>query len=332
MARVSSGKGWVLTSGGWKRQGDTTRSAVNAPSPDKLLIGANVVRYPSPGAPAGINSTAQWTARCTAVGQMGIRRSYDSGINTNFTAGPAAPTVGLGIVNYTSVRPGTIATLASGGQDANVIALAQSIPATEYVLLSAFHEPEDDGVSAATWVTAQQRFYDLVKANVANPARVLVGPTLQGFTFNTASRNPQDWNVGAAHCDFYGVDFYQPYHYPQTGNSPNWVNPVAANITNFQAYIDALGKPGIFGEIGCSDDTTLLYKNVQASTASPNPQHKIDWIQAYVDFATAHGWLGLCYFDSYKNGDTDPSIVLDSTPGMTTYWKQLCASHVARSF
>lgn len=281
-----------------------------APTTQTMLLGANV---------PGISSWADWQAREAQVGDMGIRRCFNTAMPGTWAGSAAAATSGQGMVNWLSVRP-VASSLAAGTIDAQITNFVNSIPASETnrVMLTCLHEPENNvpNPTAATWKTALQRFYDLVKA--ANSS-VLVGPVLMGYTFDPRSgRNIQDWNVGAGYCDFYGVDYYNAYHYPLTGNSPNWINPISVPVANFQAFCASIGKPGAFGELGTSDDTT-------------NPQRKVDWVQGYIDYAHQNKFLGLCYFDSYKPGDTDPTIVLDSTPQFKTYWQSQCAAHPART-
>jgi hypothetical protein len=302
------GGAWVLTPTGWAR-GDA--GPTPPASSQTMLLGANV---PS------INSWAEWTARGATVGAMGVRRCYNTGMPATWAASAAAPTSGHGIVNWLSVRPDA-ASMASGALDAAVTSFVNSIPAGEQVMLTPLHEPENNTgtVPAATWVAAVQRFYDVAKA--ARPS-TKIGPVLMGYTFDPKSgRKVSDWNVGAAHCDFYGIDFYNGYHYPLTGNSNTWNPPVGTQVVNFQAFCDSIGKPGAVGEFASSEDQTGI-----------GPQRKIDWTTGYLNYAHTHGWLAMCWFDSYKPGDTDPSMVLDSTPEFTAFWRGQTAAHPARGF
>lgn len=315
------GGAWVLTAAGWVRGG---RGPINPPPTQPMLLGADVLSVNQAGA-----SWSTWTARTAKVGEMGIRRSYDTGMPTTWANSQAARTSGHGIVNWLSVRPNAAA-MAAGTLDTAVTAFANSIPAGEQVILTPLHEPENNTnqTSAATWRAAVQRFYTVVKA--ARPS-TRVGPVLQGWTWDPKSgRSVADWTIPAAYCDFYGIDFYNGYHYPLTGNSPIWTPPIGTQVANFQAFCDNLGVQGACGEFGSSDDTTLLYQGVQATTANPNPQHKIDWAAGYIDYAHKHGWLAMCYFDAYKPGDTDPSIVLDSTTQFQAFWQGQCAAHPSR--
>lgn len=307
----------VLTSAGWQHRG----SAVVPPPPpptQPMLLGADE---------PGTNSYTAWSNRMATVGQMGIRRCYDGpNWNLNYSAGAAAATVGHNMVNWLSFTP-NLASMASGALDGNLTTFAASIPSTEKAMITIKHEPED--ADPTTWRNAHRRAYSVIKANVATPANVKVGPCFQGYTYNPASGRKwaTDWNVGVGYADFNGMDYYQPYHYPLTGNSPNWTDMSTTIWSNFQSICDQLGVPGAIGEIGSAEDTTLTYKGVYA-----NPQHKIDWMQSCLDWAHEHGFVAVCYFDSYKPGDTDPSIVLDSTTQFKNYWQTQCAAHPARTF
>lgn len=331
MARVPSAGGWVLTGGKWKRSGFADVSpGVPSSGGAGLLVGAVE--------PVSVVANyADWTARNTAIGSMGIRRSYDPTTQNKWLTGninncAVAFTLGKGIVNYFSFTPPDLSAVAAGNLDSTLTSLAVSIPSTDYLLISVKHEPED--ADPATWRACHQRAYSVIKANVASPSKVLVGPCFQGYTFNPASGRKwqTDWMVAKGFADFVGVDYYNPYHYPSGGNSPNWTTPFPSWFFNHQSMCDSLGVPGTFGEFGTAEDNSLLYKGVQASAGSPNPQHKIDWLGACIANAETNGWLAACYFDSYKPGDTDPTMPLDSTTATTNYWKSVCAAHTARSF
>jgi hypothetical protein len=287
---------------------------------NKMLLGAD-----EPTA----TSYAAWTNRTAAIGNMGIRRSYDSSstsISASLAASSAGPTVGHNIVNWLSMHPNAT-TLLSGGFDTALINFCQSIPSNEYVMLTFNHEPESSVATmpASQFVQAFQYFYTLVKAHTGS--NVKVGPILMGYTWDpTSGRNPQNWNPGAAYCDFFGVDFYNPYHYPQTGNSSNWVNPVIPSVVSFTNFCNAMGVQPAIGEFGTSEDATGV-----------GAQRKIDWINGHINYAQANNYLAVCYFDNYRKNadgtnDTDPSIVLDSTPQCAANWSSQCAAYPARSF
>lgn len=285
-------------------RGGSTGGGSNAPT---MLLGAAIAS----------TSDSAWTTREAQVGPLRVRRSYDPGFNTNFMSGVAAIDVGKR-ASWLSVKPGIAAT-ANGSMDSAITTFANSIPTNHPLMLTWQHEPENDGVAATTWVTGFRRFYSIVKNIRPN---VLIGPVLMAWTFNPGSgRNPQDWNVGGANCDFYGVDEYNDYHFPAAGNGNKWVTQPSSTVTAFQSYIDAIGVPGAFGEIASAEDQTGI-----------GPQRKIDWTNTSINWGHTHGWLAYCWFDIFKSGDTAVDMMLDSSPEFLAYWKAQADIHTATTF
>lgn len=165
--------------------------------------------------------------------------------------------------------------------------------------LTFFHEPENDGLSAAQileWKSRQARMKELAVAS--GRTDVKVGSVLMEWTINpNSSRNFwRDWYVGppvpgktaAGYptdyplLDFYGWDAYN------TGDDAGVYRDPVLILARLKAIADAAGASWAIGEFGSRRLPT-----------DPNDTGRRDWIADYFAACAADGrCLAACYWSS----------------------------------
>lgn len=154
------------------------------------------------------NSVASFKTASSSFGPWSVRRSFTPGLPDNIASTDAADDVANGFITFHSVKPPTISGVAAGQYDAKLKSLAKSFPTDHTTFLTMYHEPENDGMTGAQFVSMFRHFYKVVKA--ANPS-IMVGTVHMSYHWRpgaAATQNPADWWVGSAYTDFIGVDDY----------------------------------------------------------------------------------------------------------------------------
>lgn len=282
-----------------------TKPAAGGPSP--MYVGA----WNLPG------GESNWLALEAQTGHMGIRRTYTGGMPST---APAVVQQDYGKrASWHSVKANWTAT-AAGQHDAAIISFCQSIPEGHQMLLTIDHEPENDNplseeaARSAEWRAANEHYYDVVKS--VRPD-FLVGPILMGWTFNPASgRSVVNWTISGDKCDFYGIDEYNPHHFPMIGSPTQWVNQPSPTMTAFTQLCNSLGVPGAVGETATSEDMSGV-----------GPARKVAWMNDLIGYAEANNYLAVCYFNAYKPGDTSEAMMIESSPQSIAAWADIVAAH-----
>ena len=255
----------------------------------------------------GMTYQQSWADLDAALGPLGIRRSYSSGLVTNFPTTVAAIDVGKRVSVFSFKT--SWSEMAAGQHDADVRNLVNSIPANHLTYLCWFHEPENDG-AATNFIPAFRKFATAAKA-VARP-NVKVTLILMTWTWNTASgRNPSDWWPGAEYVDAVGLDGYNSFN---GTNKTTWTVP--ADI--FQAPTDWLQAHGVreigIAECGCRE--RIGDANAKAT-----------WLRDAVKWADAQRFSFFCYFDSDVGSSGEPPWWLRTSAQATQAYRDLAAAH-----
>lgn len=255
------------------------------------------------------------------VGRMGIRRTFQSNIPTDFNSTYAGADVGVR-ASWQSIRSDWTTTK-NGAYDTAITDYLNTIPADHDLMLTWCHEPEDDGGSSADFRASATHVNQLIKS--VRP-QTWVGPIFMAWTFDSRSgRAPSDWMPSVSSCDFLGVDPYQNYLFPPSGSSTTW-DPTpgtgTTGITSFMNYAKNTWKltPAL-AETACGP-----YRG-SSGTGADNFTMKRDWIKAEVEYFDNNGALAFCYFDTNINNDMSPEALLEDDALTTTYWSGLTASH-----
>jgi hypothetical protein len=148
---------------------------------------------------SGIESWKRLNERLKAKnGGYGMRgrRSYDTGIPSNFSSSAMASDLGNCPVSLGSFKPSWIETV-NGGNNEVIKNFIQSIPGDQIVYLTFYHEPEDNVTSQSTTDVLLRAFARYVEI-VLSAGKPNVHPcfVLMTWTFNPKSgRNPDDFNM-----------------------------------------------------------------------------------------------------------------------------------------
>ena len=263
-------------------------------------------------------SSADLSASVAAVGAVGLRRTFynwaDKGEDKAIRSDHAA-----GRMPWISFKPpgGTAGwgSIASGGYDGDILAMAQRYASYAKPVIATFHhEPTNDGGDPAQYAAAWVRIHDMMAAETGL-ANVTFAPILGDWEFNPKNRDGQpDAYLTSDVLDripFLGVDLYQ--------NESN--EGYSSRLARIVDWLDYRGVPnpmvGI-GETGC------------CLAEDPQPE---DWLQANWDWATANvDQIGaMSYFDSTRNSRDGHIWSLNETAPKTNTYKGLLASDKATS-
>lgn len=177
------------------------------------------------------------------LGDLTIRRSFDSTLPSSFQSSAAAPDPTTGVHSFVSWKPpnGDHAGTAQGRYDQQITAWAKSVP-RDGVYATAWHEPEND-MTAADYVAFERHVYTVVKK--ANPA-IKFGPVYMAYKWDPTLPSayigdPEAWWPGADYADFAGLDWYGRNPRPMT-TSPSF--------TNWFSTVSPFGRPLFITEYG----------------------------------------------------------------------------------
>lgn len=162
-----------------------------------------------------LDTNADFTSMCNSVGQMLVRRTYNTpttGVPTSFSTSSAKNDASLGAsISYLSIRP-DINDTASGALDSKLAAFAASCPAGTIVSWWPEGEGNRFGFSATTWKQGLKRSYQAMKN--ANP-NLLIGPCWMTYSFTPGTHGyPLDnWFIPplSATADFVAWDGYNDF-------------------------------------------------------------------------------------------------------------------------
>lgn len=246
----------------------------------KLFVGAR--RSMSGSATIGM-----WTTHSAIKGPWVVRRTF-SQINeypTTLAGTGADETLAAGAIPWHSIKgSANPANFANGSHDAWLTQLAAAFPTNFPCFLTIFHEPEAD-MTGSQFVGMYQHCYSVLKS--ANP-NLQVGPIHGNYQWRPATTTttvPDDWWVGANHCDFLAIDTYWDGYRGQA--QPVYNNTWFMRWHNWAA---TKGKPLAITEIGFEYDA-----------AAPNPLQRGDALYDSAIWAEQNGYISFQYWDSDNN-------------------------------
>jgi hypothetical protein len=198
--------------------------------------------------------------------------------------------------------PGGWAAIANGSVDADIVALAETLKATEDqpALLTFHHEPSNDGSEAdgALWAAAYAHFHDVLAAegalvNVADPP--IVGEWL--FNPRNHAKDPSKWVTEDVlqRAPFLGVDLYEN----RSGET------FADRLPRVLDWLAAHGHPDMMIGIGETGSTDAAYPGTSA----------VQWMNDSLAWVAAHtDKVGVVsYFNSTANSKPDVYWPLDES-------------------
>lgn len=217
----------------------TTTGGTPPPTQTALWVGVE--------AAAPVDGTSETTSQTiTRVhGELGgaVQRLYSTKAArpASWSAIPGSDVVdSLGLAPFWSTAADySLQTAADPAYVAWLTALVQTFPTDRPVWMTTHHEPENDGVSAATFVAAYSAFYDLVKS--VRPD-IQVGPVYMTYQWASgrlvdSGGGPDAWTPSASKADFYGADTYCMNGIP--------IRPLADDTRHqrWHAHFAPFGKP-----------------------------------------------------------------------------------------
>ena len=255
----------------------------------------------------GMTYQQSWAALDAAVGPLSVRRSYSSGLVTNFPTTVAAIDVGKRVSVFSFKT--SWSEMAAGQHDADVRNLVTSIPANHLTYLCWFHEPENDGTAAA-FVPAFRQFATVAKA--VGRSNVKVTLILMTWTWNTASgRNPSDWWPGAEYVDAVGLDGYNSYN--------------GTNKTTWKALSDVFQTPTDWLRAHGAREIGVAECGCRERIGDANA--KANWLRDGVKWADSQRFSFFCYFDSDVGSAGEPPWWLRTSTQATQAYRDLAAAH-----
>lgn len=251
------------------------------------------------------DTTANWVdIRDTYMddARMKVRRSFHSNMPSNISQTNASTNAAAGVTSALSVKPTgqNPANVINGSDDASIASLAASMPAGSYLMC--YHEPEEN-MSGATFVSMQQRFYDVAKAANSN---IFIGPAHMGFKWwpsSAETATPDDWYVGDDYCDFLGIDVYTsdyrpPYSLRHHLGHQRWHEWAAAK-----------GKPLAIMEYSVelnSQDASYL-GNFSDSERAAMISDSLDWMASTGQYKLILFWNGYASDSGANNWQITPT-------------------------
>jgi hypothetical protein len=262
-------------------------------------------------------STVDLAASISAVGSVGLRRTYygwsDAGEDQAIKADHAA-----GRLPWVSFKPpggsaGGWAGVAAGAYDADIKARATRYAAYGKPVIATFHhEPTNDSGDPAQFAAAWVRIHDVMEAQ-AGLANVAFAPIIGDWEFNphNSDGRPSAYLPAPVleRLPFLGIDLYQ--------NSSN--EGFSTRLTRILDWLEYRGvqDPMVgVGETGC------------CLAEDPHPE---SWLQANWEWAIANtDKIGaMSYFDSSRNSKDSHVWSLAETSAKTNTYKNLLASSAA---
>jgi hypothetical protein len=259
------------------------------------------------------------------IGLPQIFRSYDSGFHfRTWQDTTAYRRHGNSPEDYSFKIPP--AQLAAGAYDDRLREFLASTP--RYFIFTNYHEPEQEIASgrftAADFRAAIVRLAQLVHAqNALDDGTRKVAVTLMSDTVNGfKGRNPLDYWPGkdpATGKNYADVLSFDTYAWPHATNTPG----VPAGYTDGQRWMTSaqLLDPGI--ALAQSLETPWMISEFGFLEDVNDPGHKARAIADFVQYAFAHGAIGLEYWDGVgSRGDWR----LDHSAQATAMWSALVGS------
>lgn len=300
-----------------------------APSPsptgpeDDMLIGATVVPT------NGRTTVAQELAFLESKGiDIEIRRVFDPGFDRNFM-NKAGIDVGKRATHY-SFKP-DMAALAAGRLDGDIRAFLRTIPAGHETILTIWHEPEDNFVTAsekATYRAGWQRFSQLVRE--ANRDELTLSWVMMSWSWvGQSGRNPSDWWPGDGVVDDIGIDTYNEgslqgtrwdspgrgIGLPARGEAGYSGGYVGGGV---MAFVKSKGTTFGIAEFGSLENTNRI-----DAPWSPTDD-KAAWVREAVALFDAQGARYVEYFHA---GPTRGPWWLDSSPAALSAYAAATRAH-----
>jgi hypothetical protein len=257
---------------------------------------------------SGLTKKQSWDALDKEVGPLGIRRSYSSGLVTNFPSSVAGFDAGNRVSLFSFKTDWTM--MASGQHSNDVRNLVKSIPPGHLTYLCWFHEPENDGTAAA-FVPAFRQFSMAVRSVGRTDVKVTL--ILMTWTWNPASgRNPANWWPGAEYVDAVGLDGYNTYDPYNPKSKWKTFSEIFETATD---WVRTRGAKEIgVAEFGCKERTG-------------DPEAKANWLRDAARWADAQRLSFLCYFDSDVGDHAGDGWWLRSSTNATRAFKEIAAEH-----
>lgn len=202
----------------------------------------------------------------TGAGPLQVRRTFDGALPASWAASKAGPDVGTGRVSMWSWKPNMTTFATDTTAQNNFRNFLGTIPAGHKVVLTAYHEPEDN-INAGSFTLAQfkavtNKVCEIVKA-FGNTNIKTCFIIMGAYTFdNTSPYSAWDWDSGWnwANIDYVGID---PYRFKSTEPSLRNMLTIAnfgrggAGLSVMQ-HLTAWGKPVIIPEWGCTETSITV--------------------------------------------------------------------------
>ncbi len=214
-----------------------------------------------------------------------VDRQFDDKIPPSYARSAGGKDPANGNVSFLSIKPpgDDVAGVTSGRYDAQIRALAATIPAGSYFTM--YHEPEDNfKTNAAKFVAMFRHFYQVAKA--AN-SRIQIGYVAMAYQWRPSgpyTQHQDDWWVGDRYTDFLGVDAYNngwQGHAYTLDRDPYF--------QRWYKWAKAKNKPLVLAEYGVeSDGTNGFSDSVRANTI----RKSIEWAWTQPQIKMILWWNG----------------------------------------
>lgn len=250
---------------------------------------------PMSGACVLSDNETNWQAFENQVGQIQVRRSYETNVPTSFAASKIAADISRNRVSVWSFKPSMTA-WNNGSLDAAFNNFINGVPAGHDTTFLAWHEPEDQiaagSFTLAQWKNCQNRLGQLVHATGRSELKTAIclrGPA----TFTTPSpygvEGTTFWDPGfTANIDVIGFDPYM--NVDNTGSSAYRQMSQKIGQAQSMAWAAEHGKPVAWTEYGCFDPD------------GPPSTRKAAWLDNAWEYAKANNLLYVCYFNINQAG------------------------------
>jgi hypothetical protein len=267
-----------------------------------------------PGAEDSTAESFRTIANRWMVGsKIKVDRQFDDKIPVSYARSAGAKDPANGNVSFLSIKPthGDVAGVAAGRYDAEIEALAATIPAGSYFTM--YHEPEDN-MTGAKFTAMFKHFYRVAKA--ANP-NIQIGYVAMAYQWRPSSpttRQPDEWWVGAPYTDFLAVDTYvsgwegTAYTLDEDPMFQRWYK-----------WAKPKHKPIILAEYGIESDGTHGFSDDVRATAI---RKSIEWAWTQPQIKMILWWNGTSATPGGKDHFLNPttSLPADRFPRARKAW------------